>query len=62
MTVEDILQKMVNTGNLPLIPHLEKKTIEFALKKTRHNQVHASKLLGINRNTLRNRMHKYGLD
>jgi len=39
---------------------LEKAMVDFALKVTGHNQVQASKLLGISRNTLRDRMKKYG--
>jgi DNA-binding NtrC family response regulator len=41
---------------------LEKAAIELALKKSGHNQVSAAKMLGISRNTLRNRIGRYGLD
>ncbi len=42
-------------------PIIEKLLIEKALKKTNNNQVKASKLLGISRNTLRNRIEKFDL-
>jgi sigma-54-specific transcriptional regulator len=41
-------------------PELERLLIKRALEKTGGNQVHAAKLLGISRNTLRNRIEKYG--
>ncbi|MCD6162755.1 MAG: sigma-54-dependent Fis family transcriptional regulator [candidate division Zixibacteria bacterium] len=40
---------------------LEKSLISAALKYTKSNQVKASELLGISRNTLRDRIAKYGL-
>ncbi|MEI7752383.1 MAG: helix-turn-helix domain-containing protein, partial [Candidatus Omnitrophota bacterium] len=40
---------------------LDKLLIEVALEKARKNQLEASKMLGINRNTLRKRMKLYGL-
>jgi two-component system nitrogen regulation response regulator GlnG len=44
-----------------LIWALEKSLISSALKYAKDNQVKASKLLGISRNTLRDRMSKYNL-
>lgn len=41
-------------------PELERLLIKRALERTGGNQVHAAKLLGISRNTLRNRIEKYG--
>lgn len=41
---------------------LEKAAVELALKKSGKNQVMAAKMLGISRNTLRNRIERYGLD
>lgn len=41
---------------------LEKAAVELALRKSGHNQVMAAKMLGISRNTLRNRIERYGLD
>ncbi len=40
---------------------IEKLLIEKALKNTNNNQVKASKILGISRNTLRNRIEKFNL-
>lgn len=40
---------------------IEKIIIQTALEYTKHNQVKASKLLGINRATLRKKIQKYGL-
>lgn len=59
-----LLDKIVKTSAGNVYEHLhsslEKAIVDFALKVTRHNQVQASKLLGISRNTLRDRMKKYG--
>ena len=41
---------------------LEKAAVELALRKSGKNQVMAAKMLGISRNTLRNRIERYGLD
>ncbi len=41
---------------------LEKAAIELALKKSGNNQVLTAKMLGISRNTLRNRIERYRLD
>jgi DNA-binding protein Fis len=32
------------------------------MEKCGHNQVHAARMLGISRNTLRHRIQKYGLE
>ncbi|RMH95895.1 MAG: sigma-54-dependent Fis family transcriptional regulator [Calditrichaeota bacterium] len=48
-------------SDLKLWPTVERMLIAKALEKTGGNQVQAAKLLGIHRNTLRNRMEKYGL-
>jgi len=40
---------------------LEKEMIERAIRKTSGNKVQAAALLGINRNTLRNKMERYGI-
>ena len=37
----------------------EKAAIKVALEKTKGNQLHASELLGINRNTLHTKMKKF---
>ncbi len=44
-----------------LLNKMEKILIKRALTETRGNQVQAAKILGISRNTLRNRVGKYGL-
>ena len=40
---------------------VEKPLLAQILRRTGGNQVHASKILGINRNTLRKKMKLYGL-
>ena len=40
---------------------MEKLLIEKAMRKTGGNQVQAARILGIHRNTLRNRLEKFGL-
>jgi len=49
------------TGDKDVISSLEKMLVIKALMKTKGNQVKAAKLLGINRNSLRRRMEKYGI-
>jgi two-component system nitrogen regulation response regulator GlnG len=46
---------------LKVIPLVERELIIQALKETNGNQVHASKLLGITRATLRKRVEKFGI-
>lgn len=41
---------------------MEKRMIELALRKAFGNQVKAAKILGINRNTLRAKVKKLGID
>ena len=41
-----------------VIPEVEKALITMVLKETRGNQIKAAKLLGINRNTLRDKIKK----
>ncbi len=45
-----------------LLEKVEKLLIQKALREVKGNQVQAAKLLGISRNTLRNRIEKYRLD
>ena len=44
-----------------VIPEVEKSLIEMVLRETKGNQIRASKLLGINRNTLRSKIKKLGI-
>jgi DNA-binding protein Fis len=44
-----------------IMQKVEKPLISQILRRTGGNQVHASKILGINRNTLRKKMKMYGL-
>jgi two-component system nitrogen regulation response regulator GlnG len=46
---------------LKLIPTVERELVIQALKETHGNQVHAAKLLGITRATLRKRVEKFGI-
>jgi len=55
------------SGLLPLtrfasLANLEKKHIKDALRQVRGNQSEAAKLLGIHRNTLANKLRKYGIE
>jgi two-component system nitrogen regulation response regulator GlnG len=44
-----------------IIAELEKPLIEFALGRARGNQVHAARMLGLNRNTLRKKLAELGI-
>jgi two-component system nitrogen regulation response regulator GlnG len=46
---------------LKLIPTVERELVIQALKETNNNQVHAARLLGITRATLRKRIEKFGI-
>ena len=46
---------------LKVLPAVERELIIQALQETKGNQVHASKLLGITRATLRKRMEKFNI-
>ena len=46
---------------LKVIPSIERELVIQALKETNGNQVHAAKLLGITRATLRKRVEKFGI-
>jgi nitrogen regulation protein NR(I) len=46
---------------LKIIPAIERELIIHALQETKGNQVHAAKLLGITRATLRKRVEKFGI-
>jgi DNA-binding protein Fis len=44
-----------------LWPTIEEKLIRIALRKARGNQSKAARILGIHRNTLRNRIQRYSI-
>ena len=46
---------------LKILPAVERELVIAALKETDNNQVHAAKLLGITRATLRKRIEKFGI-
>ena len=46
---------------LRVIPEIERELVIQALKETNGNQVHAAKILGITRATLRKRLEKFGI-
>jgi len=46
---------------LKVLPAVERELIIEALKDSTNNQVHAAKLLGITRATLRKRIEKFGI-
>jgi len=46
---------------LKVIPAVERELVIQALKETNNNQVHAAKLLGVTRATLRKRIEKFGI-
>jgi two-component system nitrogen regulation response regulator GlnG len=46
---------------MKVIPTIERELVIQALKETKGNQVHAAKLLGITRATLRKRVEKFGI-
>ena len=46
---------------MKVIPAVERELVIQALKETDNNQVHAAKLLGITRATLRKRIEKFGI-
>ena len=45
-----------------IIEHVERTVLETVLERTFGNQVKASKILGINRNTLRTKIKKLGIN
>ncbi|MFA6078756.1 MAG: helix-turn-helix domain-containing protein [Candidatus Omnitrophota bacterium] len=45
-----------------VVEAVEKPLIERALARTFGNQVKAAKILGISRNTVRTKIHKFGID
>ena len=58
---ENIIKTTKETPGLEIMSILEKGMIERAIRMTSGNKVQAASLLGINRNTLRNKMERYGI-
>ena len=59
--IGDCLAQVVLNLHPNLQDKIEKFLVRKALTETKGNQVQAAKLLGISRNTLRNRIEKYNL-
>lgn len=45
-----------------ILEMVERPIIEYALRRTEGNQLMAARLLGINRNTIRSKIRKLGID
>lgn len=45
-----------------IIDTVEKPLIEYVLERTEGNQLKASRILGINRNTMRTKVRRFGID
>jgi DNA-binding NtrC family response regulator len=60
--VGEILGAVGKRAHASVIDMVERSLIARALEKCGHNQVHAARLLGISRNTLRHRIRKYHLE
>jgi two-component system nitrogen regulation response regulator GlnG len=61
MLARQLFQWARREPKLKVIPAVERELVIEALKETGGNQVHAAKLLGITRATLRKRVEKYGI-
>ncbi len=62
-SLERIVERiMEGKSNVQLWPVVEELLIRKVLEKTGGNQVQAARILGIHRNTLRNRIERYGLN
>jgi DNA-binding NtrC family response regulator len=59
--VPEVLRLSGPSARANMIELVEEALIDRALRQCDFNQVHAARLLGISRNTLRHRMQKYGL-
>ena len=57
---DDLVERILASGKAGLIEHMERLLIGHALEKLNGNQLQTAKLLGITRNTLRNRIEKFG--
>jgi len=63
MRVSELLEVDGEPRNLyqKVVAEMEKPLIELALKHARGNQVHAARILGLNRNTLRKKLVEHGI-
>lgn len=62
-SLKEIIDRLMRRpDSRDLWPEMERLLISRALQATKGNQLQAARLLGIHRNTLRNRIQKYGLD
>ena len=64
LQLEALVERVIDShegGGRPLLPALEELIITRVLARVDGNQVKAARLLGISRNTLRNRIEKFGL-
>jgi nitrogen regulation protein NR(I) len=61
MLARQLFQLAKRDPKLKIIPAVERELVIQALKETNDNQVHAAKLLGITRATLRKRIDKFGI-
>jgi len=59
--VDRLLEEYGESEEHPLIPTMEQLIIARVLERAQGNQVKAARILGISRNTLRNRIEKFGL-
>ena len=59
--VTELLRTSGQRAHANMIDLVEEALIAQALEQCAYNQVHAARILGISRNTLRHRMKKYGL-
>ncbi len=64
--LEGYLEHINRVGNVPLydivVSEVEKALLKLAIEETGGNQLRASKMLGLNRNTVRNKIKKYKLN
>ena len=61
MLARQLFQWARRDPKLKVIPAIERELVIQALKETNGNQVHAAKMLGITRATLRKRLEKFGI-
>lgn len=61
---DDSLNKKSGEGALykVIIQAIEKPLIEHTLERTEGNQLRAARILGLNRNTIRSKIKKLGID